>query len=398
MDSEVSVKVLSAVSELEGVRAFWESSSGDRDTDVEVFLEFFATNTESLSPCVIAAYRGGNPEALLVGRIDAIRFPFRIGYWRIKGPRVRMLSFLIGAQRGDTSPAMSETLLRQAMHSVESGGADAIRLQYVPVDSALFRLGRSLPGFLGRDRLIAPVPHWFMDLPATYDEFLQGMSGDYRRKLKQKARRLIADHGAIEQRCFKTPEELGEMLREVEAIAAKSYQRKIGAGFHDTELTRKMLEFQAKRGWLLGYFLYVRAVPIAYWMGSLYKDTFSSDYIGYDPDFAEYSPGTELEARVIQDLCAKGAKRIDLGLGDYRWKQRLGTFLRQDTDLYIFPRTIRGVALNSIHTTTLLVNQSLKEILQKFGALGKIKAAWSGKGRTTPKGSIQEHSAPQEGV
>jgi hypothetical protein len=398
MDSEISVKVLNTISDLEGIRGFWESSPGDRDSDVELFLEFLAANPDSLSPCVIVAYRAGNPAALLIGRVDAIRFPCRVGYWRIKGPRVRMLSFLIGGQRGDMSPRVTELLLREAVELMKRREADVIRLQYLPVESTLFRLGTRLPGILGRDRFSVHVPHWFMDLPTTYDEFLQRMSGDFRRKLKQKARRLLADHGAVELRCFHSPDELDEMLHEVESIAAKSYQRQIGAGFHDNRLTRRMLEFQAGRGWLLGYLLYVRSVPIAYWVGSLYRGVFCSDYIGYNPDFGEYSPGTELEVRAIEDLCARKAKRIDFGLGDYRWKQRLGTFLRQDADLYLFPNTIRGVALNSIHSTTALLNQSLKEVLVRLGALGKIKAAWARKGRTTSKGSIQQPSTEREGT
>lgn len=387
------VQVLRTVPELEQIREWWESCSGERDSDMSVYLEFVEANPACLCPHVVVSYENGHPDAILVGRIDSVRFPFRIGYWRFGGPRIRMLTLLIGAQRGNPSPAASEVLFRKALESLKQGEADVIRLQYAPIDSELFRLGRALPAKLARDYFSIPVPHWFMDLPSTSREILEGMSGDFRRKLKQKAKRLQADFGTPELRLFCSPENVEDMLRDVERIAAKSYQRKIGAGFHDTALTRQMILSHAGKGWLLGYVLYVRSEPIAYWVGCLYQGVFCSDYIGYDPDFGQYSPGTELEVRVFEDLCARKARQIDLGLGDYRWKQRLGTSLRQDADLYVFRTNIPGLVLNSAYSGSVAVNQSLKYLLNRVGALSRIKAAWGGKGKGTAQGETKRRSA-----
>jgi hypothetical protein len=383
MCAVASVNVLKTLAELEEIRDVWRSWSGQPDSDMGIFLEVLASNPTSIRPHVIVAYKGGRPDAILVGRIDATKFPFRVGYWRFWGPRVRVLQCPVGAQRGDCSPQASELLLREALSSLKRGEADVIRLAYVPLDSPLFRLGRSLPGILRRDSSSTSVPHRTTKLPKTYKEMLEGFSGDFRRKLKQKARRLREDYGEPEFKCFEKPEQVDGMLCDVERIASRSYQRTIGAGFHDTPFLRRLLAFQARQGRLLAYVLYAKASPIAYWVGCLYQGVFYSDYMGYDPEFGKYSPGNDLEARVLEDLCSRHAKGIDLGLGDYEWKQRLGTAYREDADIYIFALTPRGILLRIIRGLTVFINETLKAGLSRLGVLSRVKAAWGQKGHVT---------------
>jgi CelD/BcsL family acetyltransferase involved in cellulose biosynthesis len=385
MGQEIHVRVLKTLSEIEEIRPFWESWPGHRDSDIDMFLAVAASNPETVRPHVIVAYQDGRPDAILIGRIDLTTVPLRVGYWRLRSPRVRLLTFVLGAQRGNSSPEVSELLLREALQALRRGEADLGRLDFQRVDTALYRLARSLPGILGRDHAVIPQPHWYMELSKTYGEVLKGLSHDLRKEIRRTAKRISADFESVEVKCFEKPDELETLIRDIESVAAISWQRRIGSGFRDPERTRELLLFQAKKGWLRAYVLYVDAKPRAFWLGSLYEGVFFSEYMAFDPDFGKYSPGTVLQAKVIEDLCGRNAKSIDLGLVDLLYKRRFGTSRHEDAELYLYPPTMRGLALCAVRTLTFLVNETPKALLSRLGLLSRVKAAWAKKKRDESK-------------
>ena len=76
MDSEVSLKVLRAISEFEEIREVWESWPGNCDFDIYSYLMFLRTNPETLRPDVLALYRSEWPDAILAGRLDDRQIAF----------------------------------------------------------------------------------------------------------------------------------------------------------------------------------------------------------------------------------------------------------------------------------------------------------------------------------
>jgi len=379
MPTEASLRVLRTLPELEEIRREWQSWPGHRDSDIDMFSEVVASNPETLRPHVIVAYRDGRPDAILIGRIDLTTLPLRVGYWRLPAPRVRLLTFVIGAQRGNSSPEVSELLLREALESLRRGEADLCRLEVLRVDTALYRLARSLPGILGCDHSVVPQPHWYMELSKTYAEVLKGLSHDLRKEIRRTAKRIQADFDNVDVKCFEKPDEVETLIRDVESIAAISWHRRVGGGFRNTERMRQLLLFQAKKGWLLAYVLYVEAKPCTFWLGYLHEGVFTSEYLAFDPDFSKYSPGTVLQARVLEDLCARHAKSIDFGLGDQLYKTRLGTSRHEDAELYMYPPTVRGLALSAVRTLTIFANEAPKALLHHLRLLSRVKAAWANK-------------------
>jgi hypothetical protein len=384
MRSGVRVGVLRTLPEIEEIRREWESWPGHRDSDIDMFSAVVASNPEALRPHVIVAYRDGRPDAILIGRIDLTTLPIRIGYWQLPAPQVRLLTFVIGAQRGNSSPEVSELLLREVLESLRREEADLGRLDFLRVDTPLYRLARTLPGILGRDHRPVPQPQWSMELSKTYEEVLKGLSHELRKELRRTTKRIQAEFGSVEVKCFERPDEVEAMLCDIECIAAKSYQRRIGVGFHSTDLKRQLLLFMAKKGWLRTYVLYVEAKPCAFSLGCLYDGIFYSDDTAFDPDFSKYSPGTVLQARVLEDLCARQARGIDFGPGDALYKARFGTTRYEQASLYLYPPTMRGVALNSLRTLSALVNETSKTLASRTGLLSWIKGEWRGKKRVSP--------------
>jgi len=215
-----------------------------------------------------------------------------------------------------------------------------------------------------------------MELSKTYAEVLKGLSHDLRKEIRRTAKRIQADFDNVDVKCFEKPDEVETLIRDVESIAAISWHRRVGGGFRNTERMRQLLLFQAKKGWLLAYVLYVEAKPCTFWLGYLHEGVFTSEYLAFDPDFSKYSPGTVLQARVLEDLCARHAKSIDFGLGDQLYKTRLGTSRHEDAELYMYPPTVRGLALSAVRTLTIFANEAPKALLHHLRLLSRLKAAW----------------------
>jgi hypothetical protein len=376
---EAEIRVLRSVSELEEIRSVWESWPGHRDSDIDFFLTVVRSSPETIRPHVIVAYRDGHPDAILIGRIDKTTFPLRLAYWKLPAPRVRLLTFVIGAQRGNSSPEMSELLLNEALGSLQRGEADLARLEFVRLGSPLYRLAQILPGKLGRDHSAVSQPQWSMDLPQTYEDVLKALSHDLRKELRRTTKRIESDFRTVTVKCFERPDELETMLADIEDVAVRSYQRRIGVGFRSSEYMRQLLLFQAKRARLLGYVLYVEDKPRAFSLGCLYNGVFYSDDIGFDPDFSKYSPGTVLQARVLEDLCARGIKSIDFGPGDALYKARFATTRHEEASLYLYPSNSRGVALNSLRIVTIAATESSKKVASQVHILPWIKRKLRGK-------------------
>src|SRR5690242_19170967 len=102
MGNEASVRTLRKIVELEEIRDAWESWLGNRDSQMDPYLSLLQSNPASVRPDVVVAYRGGVPEAILVGRIDRAPFTCRLGYLRIK-PHAQMMVFVYGALLGNAS-------------------------------------------------------------------------------------------------------------------------------------------------------------------------------------------------------------------------------------------------------------------------------------------------------
>jgi hypothetical protein len=376
---EVSVRVLRTIGDLENLRTAWTEMQRHPNADLDLFLTVLASNTQIDRPYVVVLYRDGSPNTILVGRLENTRLDLRVGYAGFLKPRARSLTFIYGGLFGNTCADNCRALAVEIMNSLRGGEADFAFFNHLPADSSLYEaLGRA-PGFLGRDHFPALQTHRSMALPGSAEEFLQGLSPKLRRN--QRWKKLLRDYpGAVSIRCFRDASELEQMISDVEVVAKTTYQRGLGVGFADDEITRGHLVLKARRGWLRTYVLYVADRPWAFWSGTLYRDVFHSDYMGYNPEHSKYSPGLYLVTRVIEDFCKSGEQRkvdaVDFGLGDAEYKETLCNVQWQDASTYVFAPTARGLLLNAIRTPILLFDRFTKRALERTGLLAKMKRLW----------------------
>lgn len=382
---EVRVQILRSVVELDQVREAWKSWPGNRDSETDSYLMFLRSNPTTERPHVLVVYRDGRPDAILVGRVDLGHISCRLGYLQLKLP-AKILCFVYGALRGNPSQENCDLIVRSILKSLSDREADVAYMNFLRQDSDLCRIAMRKPGLLSRDYVRITQPHFAITLPATVEEFYQGLSSGARWQAKNKHKKLLKDFGGdVKVRCFRDVSELDAMIRDVEQVAKKSYQRGLGVGFVDRPETREHLQLEAERGWLRGYVLYVMGRPLAFWIGDINENTFGSDYLAYDAEFGKYSPGMVLTTKVIEGFCdgnREGVTAVDFATGHAQYKEVLSNHRWSEVCIYIFAPSARGIGLNVLRSFIGGLDQTIKKVLARTSLLQKLKKAWRNHARS----------------
>lgn len=383
-----AIRVIRSEAELERERALCGLWPGHRDADLDFYLAILRSRPDVLSPYVLILYRDGKPQTMLMGRIEHTRLDFRVGYLSLLRPRVRMLSVIPWGLKGDASAENTNALITELCANLRAGDFDLAVLSFVDAASPLCELARTIPGFLSRDSSQPTNAHWKMDLAGDIKEIYRRLSSDHRGQLRRKVKKLGAEFGdKVEVRCLRDPADVRFVLQDVEEVARKTYQRGLGVGFSAVDEVKGRLQLQAEKGWLRAHILYIEGKPCAYWVGSLYEGVFYSDYLGHDPAYDKHSVGTFLTIKTIEELCREGAREIDFGPGESRYKQQFGTCKTDETHVYIFAPTFKGVALKVGRAISGRIDRTVRLTLERTKLLQRVKKHW--RTRAAQQGSAE---------
>jgi hypothetical protein len=376
----LEIRIARSVSEVEALRQPWTKWPSHRDSDIDFYLMIIRSYPEVLRPHVMALYREGELQAIMVGRLEEKRLSFNVGYLRPFRPHARCLTFVYGAVHGNNSPESTQVLVEAVMDSLKRGEADVAMFEFVPVGTPLHQLALSIPGFLFRDSRQIGQGHDKLIIPETFEAIYGHMSPKHRKNIKREIRQLFSEKNAARIRCYDKESDLGEMFHVVEGIAAKTYQRGLGAGFADNSQVRQRLGLAAQKGWLRANVLYIEDRPVAFWIGMLYHRSFVSEYLGYDPEFRRLSPGIVLIMRVIEGFCNRAngdvVQELDFGLGGAEYKSALCSENWMEAPVYIFSPTLRGLKLKAMRSATRAIDRNARKILTSSRFLPRLKRAW----------------------
>jgi len=370
----VSIRVVRNLGEIEEIRGVWSAWNRQPNSDIDFYLTVLRCGPEVVRPHIIVLNRGGLPNALLIGRIEDTRFELKMGYRTVFRPAARTLTFVNGGFLGNESPENCKVLVHAVKGALRKGEADLAFFNLLRTDSPFFRHGLRSP-------FLAVQPHRAFVLPDTVEELYQSMSPKVRENVRWRAKKLLHDYPRnVTVRCFRSTGELERAVQDVEEVAKRTYQRGLGVGFVDSSMMRQRLHFEAQKGWLQVYVLYVADEPCAFWLGALYQDTFYGSYTGYDPSYAKYSPGMFLFMRVIEDFCGSNGhhrvREINWGFGDAQYKSFLGNREWQESSIYLFSPTLRGVRLRFLTASMMLADRLARRVLIRAGLLTKAKKVW----------------------
>jgi hypothetical protein len=374
------VKVVRNAKDIADISDCWRAFCQHRDMDVERYLQEINSSPQTTRPHVLVYYRLGRPQALLIGRYEIKRPDLRIGYFRIPIRRVRYLTFLNGALVGEVSSTTCKGFIESIQASLAAGEADVATIYHCELASPIVAATRARAAGRPFDRTSRARVHRTRMLIDERTSSVIGLSAGERQHQRRRSKMLRELGQDARIVCFCSDAELDRLMKDVETVAAKTYQRGLQVGFVDTPQMRERLRFEARMGWLRAYALYIADRPCAFWITCIYRGIVHSDFLGFDPAYARYSPGTYLMLEVINRLSQESAsvptRKIDFGVGEAEYKVRYGNRSEQVVSVLMFAPSIRGSTLGALHAVVEACNGGAERFLTASRLLPRLKRAW----------------------
>jgi hypothetical protein len=377
----LTIRVARSISEVEEMRETWTAWQSHPTSDIDNFLLILRFRPEIERPHVMIVERDGQPDTILVGRLETTQLSFKVGYCGLFRAQARVLCFMHGGLFGNDSAENSEFLVREIGKCLSRGEADIARFEHQRTDSFLAKAANDIPGIFSRDHFAPTELHGAVRLPETYEDFLRSLSRKERHNFNRCANKINNDFpGEMRIQCFREENQMAELVRITEEVARKTYQRGLGVGFRDNAEIRDWLRMAAQKGTLRACVLFIKDQPCAFMIGKQYQHTLHGDFMGYDPHYHEYSPGSQLLLHWIQDAFVRTGQdkisEIDLGCGDARYKRAIFTHTWQESVFYVFAPTFKGLTLNFQSTLTRFVSHLAKNMMKSCGSLETVKRFW----------------------
>jgi len=371
------MRIFDSIPDLEQLRAVWYSWCHDPNADPDFYLAAARARPDFERPHVIVIYRGNTPDCMLVGRLEQTTLDLKLGYTTLFKPSVRRLFFVQGGFLGNQSQENSEYLICSIMQSLQKGEAHTAEFARQRIDSTLYRTAKEV-GFLQRGHFSPVHQHRSLRLPDTFDKFVRGMSRHNRHEFRRHEKQIADVPGAGQVHCYRSEDEVADLVREVEKVAKQTYQRGVGAGFRTDRETLEFLKVAARKGELRGCVMHIAAQPCAFFVGNRYKETFHGRFMGFDPRFASYSPGLMVLMHSIEECFEPHtrATQMDFGWGDRRYKRAVCNEVWQDGPIYLYPVAWKGTILNLARSLTSFLDLIAREIVSSSTTLLKVKKAW----------------------
>jgi hypothetical protein len=377
-ETNPEVRIFRTASELESLRGCWSVWGQDPLSDFDFYANSVANSEGTRSPYVMALFRHQEPVALLPATKEQQRIRFKVGPFKVPAPKTCVLSFAYGGILGDQSGQATECLVRTILKCLRDKEADIATFHNVMRGSRLHEAVIRVPNMFQSDHVPMESVHYIMDLPESHDLLYRRLSHDHRKRLRQTEKKLLGAYpGAVKVVKYQCACELPRFIEQAENVARKTYQRAIGVGFSLTPLVVGHLRLAAERQQLRGYVLQTSGQASAFATGIVYHGTFYLEFVGYDQELSQYSPGTFLLTRVMEDLCAEGnVTDFDFGFGSELYKERFGTRRLLELRINIFGMSVRGITVNAMRIGTRAITEPLMMFLQKTNLFGKLKSRW----------------------
>ena len=371
------ISVLRSLDELESLRPTWKELCRHCAADMDFLKTIVARRPAFVRPHVVVFSVPGSTPALLVGRIE--QRPWR--FWlKPKNALQQPVSALIVSEGGvlDGGSAVAcEQLIAEVMRNLRRGEFDVAMFGGLKTGTPLYNAVHAIPPLPCRDHGLLHVTQWTARLPGTLDEFLHRISSQHRSVFRRKQRKLEAAYpGQVCFRCFSRPGEVEELAAAATKVAQQTYQYRRGGSYRPSEEGRSFLELSARNQWLRAYMLYVENRPVAFWIGTLYQNSFRLDTTGYVQDFKDFDPGIILFLHMIDDLCKQGVKQLDFGIGESVYKSRFGDEKLETATGCIFAPTIKGLALMTERCLRYSTENVSRRIASHIGLEHPLRKLW----------------------
>ncbi len=268
-----------------------------------------------------------------------------------------------------------DAVLAEAPADMPPAASDGWLLRSLP-QSRLATLEARTGAWLTAVRQRYPRHYIPMD-GAGFDDWWQGFSSKTRSTLSRKARRLAEQFdGGFAVRAYRTAAEIAEFMSLAAALSERTYQaRLMQAGLPTGEADIAAAVSAAADDNVRAFLLFAGARAIAYLYLPVEQDILVYAHLGYDPGFADLSPGTVLHVEAMRMLYAEGRFRaFDFTEGDGAHKAQFGRASVACADVLVLRPTLRNrAALATMAGIDGFAARS-REVLDRMGLRARVKA------------------------
>jgi CelD/BcsL family acetyltransferase involved in cellulose biosynthesis len=259
----------------------------------------------------------------------AIALPFRIGARTVWHVRRRLLRVTVPLDRART----------EAEVSLPPSDGDGYLIASLPAASLapLLAAHPQLKPFV-RQR----YRRFYAELQRGFDHWLGTLSAKSRSTLKRKVRKLAQrSGGTLDLRCYRSEAEAADFYRHARAVSALTYQeRLLRSGLPEGDGALAEMQDRAARDAMRGWILFLEGRPVAYLYAPAEGATLIYAHLGYDPNYADLSPGSVLQFEAMRQLMGEGRFRLfDFTEGEGQHKRLFSTGEVECVDLLLLRRT-----------------------------------------------------------
>ena len=244
-----------------------------------------------------------------------------------------------------------------------------------PVDKPPRRLGK-----VNGSLLYVPVQyaHSYIDLASAddFDAYLAKFSSKSRNEIRRQVKKYIAFCGQEDPcREFSSPDEMDEFCALARQVSQRTYQEQVGHnGFPSGEAFLNELRTLAAGDQMRGHILFHGQRPIAYSYGTVSSDALVGQYIGYDPEYRDWSPGSVLTFLIVRRLVEEKRFRIwDFGHSEQDYKKFFATHTFPAADIHLFRPTLRNHFILTAHVVLNSAVGAVGTVLDRLGLKKKLK-------------------------
>jgi CelD/BcsL family acetyltransferase involved in cellulose biosynthesis len=335
----LSVKVISNWEELESLVAEWNAIV-QRNRKLTIFStpewlgawwRAFGQNNQL---CVLAfRHTHGFLVGLLPLYVQRIHFSIL--------PPLRELRF-VGDGSSDSDnldfvvlPGYESAVARSLVqHLATNRHWDICRLNVMPSDSVAANIFLQELSEARWKFETSAVPWTSIELPETWEAYLQQLSPKERKKVGNLARRLEKRYQARFHKCCSI-KELPACLETLFLLHQKRWENRGERGTFASSARRRfyydMAEQFMLRGWLAFWMLELNGTAVATQFGFRYLDTVYSLQEGFDPTYSADSVGYVLRSHCIKQFIESGVRRYEFLAGQdsskLRWNCLSGDYL-----------------------------------------------------------------------
>jgi hypothetical protein len=233
---------------------------------------------------------------------------------------------------------------------------------------------RRQPGYLCY--VPSQYSRYYIDMRLSFAEYKDKFSSKTRSTLNRKIRKY-AEYcgGEISWRVYRTPEEMPEFFQLARAVSRITYQEKLlDAGLPDSEEFQHEMKRLAEQGLVRGFILFHQERPVSYLYCPVDDGVLIYAFLGYDPEYMNYSVGTVLQWLALESLFEENEFRFfDFTEGQSEHKKLFATHSVQCANVFFLRSNLRNKFLLHSQKAFDDFSKSVGDLLHHLGIKTMVK-------------------------